>query len=78
MHIADLSRGMLGANGIGGVAFFGDGGSRQGTPIESLDLATVWRLPAVFVAPAATGPMRTSPACGASRRRGRGASSVRT
>ncbi|MFC7306538.1 thiamine pyrophosphate-dependent dehydrogenase E1 component subunit alpha [Streptomyces monticola] len=72
MHIADLAKGMLGANGIVGggpplicgaalaakqrgdggvaVAFFGDGGSNQGTTLESLNLATVWQLPAVFVA----------------------------
>ncbi|WP_306333936.1 thiamine pyrophosphate-dependent dehydrogenase E1 component subunit alpha [Streptomyces sp. KL118A] len=72
MHIADLAKGMLGANGIVGggpplacgaalaakargdggvgVAFFGDGGSNQGTTLESLNLASVWRLPAVFVA----------------------------
>jgi TPP-dependent pyruvate/acetoin dehydrogenase alpha subunit len=72
MHIADLSRGMLGANGIVGggpplicgtalaakikgtgavsVAFFGDGGSNQGTTLESMNLACVWNLPAIFVA----------------------------
>ena len=72
MHIADLSRGMLGANGIVGggpplicgtalaakqqgtggvgVAFFGDGASNQGTTLEALNLASVWNLPAVFVA----------------------------
>ncbi len=72
MHIADLSRGMLGANGIVGggpplicgtalaaklkgsggvsVAFFGDGGSNQGTTLESMNLASVWNLPAIFVA----------------------------
>ena len=72
MHIADLSKGMLGANGIVGggpplicgtalaakikgtggvsVAFFGDGGSNQGTPLESMNLASVWDLPAIFVA----------------------------
>ena len=72
MHIADLSLGMMGANGIVGggpplicgaalaakhrgtggvaVAFFGDGASNQGTTLESLNLATVWNLPAVFVA----------------------------
>jgi acetoin:2,6-dichlorophenolindophenol oxidoreductase subunit alpha len=72
MHIADLSKGMLGANGIVGggpplicgtalaakikgtggvsVAFFGDGGSNQGTTLESMNLAAVWNLPAVFVA----------------------------
>ena len=73
MHIADLSKGMLGANGIVGggpplicgtrprrqaarptaasaVAFFGDGASNQGTTLEALNLASVWKLPAVFVA----------------------------
>ena len=72
MHIADLSRGMLGANGIVGggpplicgtalaakqkgtggvgVAFFGDGASNQGTTLEALNLASVWTLPAVFIA----------------------------
>jgi pyruvate dehydrogenase E1 component alpha subunit len=71
MHIADLSRGMMGANGIVGggpplicgaalsaktlgtggvaVAFVGDGGSNQGTTLESYNLAKVWDLPAVFV-----------------------------
>ncbi len=71
MHIADLDRGMLGANGIIGagaplacgaaltaktkktggvaVAFIGDGGINQGTTAESLNLATVWALPIVFV-----------------------------
>jgi pyruvate dehydrogenase E1 component alpha subunit len=71
MHIADLSRGMMGANGIVGggpplvcgaalsaktletggvaVAFVGDGGSNQGTTLESYNLAKVWNLPAVFV-----------------------------
>ncbi len=71
MHIADLSKGMLGANGIVGggpplicgaaltakvlgtggvaVAFVGDGGSNQGTTLESYNLAAVWKLPAVFV-----------------------------
>src|SRR5207237_6745776 len=39
-------------NGRGGVAvaFFGDGASNQGTTLEALNLATVWNLPAVFVA----------------------------
>src|ERR1700716_4394966 len=72
MHIADLAKGMLGANGIVGggpplicgaalaakqqntggvgVAFFGDGASNQGTTLESLNLASVWNLPAIFVA----------------------------
>ncbi|CAB3769243.1 ABC transporter substrate-binding protein [Burkholderia sp. MSh2] len=72
MHIADLSMGMLGANGIVGaggplvcgaalaakhrntggvgVCFFGDGASNQGVIFESMNLAAVWRLPAIFVA----------------------------
>jgi acetoin:2,6-dichlorophenolindophenol oxidoreductase subunit alpha len=72
MHIADLSKGMLGANGIVGggpplicgtalaakmkgtggvsIAFFGDGASNQGTTLESMNLASVWNLPAIFVA----------------------------
>jgi acetoin:2,6-dichlorophenolindophenol oxidoreductase subunit alpha len=71
MHIADLDKGMLGANGIVGggpplvcgaglsakvrgtkqvaVSFTGDGGSNQGTTLESLNLAAVWNLPVVFV-----------------------------
>jgi TPP-dependent pyruvate/acetoin dehydrogenase alpha subunit len=71
MHIADLSKGMLGANGIVGggpplacgaalaakrlgtggvtVAFVGDGGANQGTFLESLNLASIWTLPCVFV-----------------------------
>jgi acetoin:2,6-dichlorophenolindophenol oxidoreductase subunit alpha len=32
------------------VCFFGDGGSNQGTILESLNLASVWHLPAIFVA----------------------------
>ncbi|MCC7120422.1 MAG: thiamine pyrophosphate-dependent dehydrogenase E1 component subunit alpha [Gammaproteobacteria bacterium] len=32
------------------VAFFGDGASNQGTTFEAMNLATVWRLPAIFVA----------------------------
>ena len=31
------------------VAFVGDGGSNQGTTFESLNLAKIWNLPAVFV-----------------------------
>ena len=31
------------------VAFVGDGGSNQGTTLESLNLAKVWNLPAIFV-----------------------------
>jgi pyruvate dehydrogenase E1 component alpha subunit len=71
MHIADLSKGMLGANGIlgagaplicgaalaakyrgdgaVGISFVGDGASNQGTFLESLNLAAVWNLPAIFV-----------------------------
>jgi acetoin:2,6-dichlorophenolindophenol oxidoreductase subunit alpha len=71
MHIADLTKGMLGANGIVGggpplvcgvgltakvkgtdqvaVSFTGDGGSNQGTFLESLNLAGAWHLPVVFV-----------------------------
>jgi acetoin:2,6-dichlorophenolindophenol oxidoreductase subunit alpha len=71
MHIADFSKGMLGANGIVGggpplicgaaltakvlgtggvaIAFLGDGASNQGTTLESYNLASVWKLPAVFV-----------------------------
>ena len=71
MHIADLDKGMLGANGIVGggpplvcgvglsakvrgtdqvaVSFTGDGGSNQGTTLESMNLAAVWDLPVVFI-----------------------------
>ena len=38
----------LGTGGIA-VAFFGDGASNQGTTMESLNLASVWNLPCVFV-----------------------------
>jgi pyruvate dehydrogenase E1 component alpha subunit len=71
MHIADLDKGMMGANGILGagaplacgaalaakyrdkgdiaISFVGDGASNQGTFLESLNLASVWNLPVVFV-----------------------------
>lgn len=71
MHIADIDKGMLGANGIVGsnipvatgvalgakvrgtdqvsVVFFGDGASSQGVLHESMNLASVWKLPVVFV-----------------------------
>jgi pyruvate dehydrogenase E1 component alpha subunit len=71
MHIADVSKGMLGANGIVGggpplacgsglsakvrgtdqvtVCFFGDGASNQGTTLEGMNLAGIWKLPIVFV-----------------------------
>ncbi len=32
------------------VAFFGDGASNQGTTFEAMNLASVWKLPAIFVA----------------------------
>jgi pyruvate dehydrogenase E1 component alpha subunit len=71
MHIADVSRGNLGANGIvgGGIPigvgaalgisirgedrvvaiFFSDGASNNGVFSESLNLAAIWNLPALFV-----------------------------
>ena len=71
MHIADMSKNMLGANGIVAasvplavgaaltakvkgtdqvaVAFFGDGGANQGVVHESMNLASIWKLPVVFV-----------------------------
>ena len=71
MHAADLSLGILGANGIVGagapiavgaawaarqaaedrvvVSFFGDGALNQGVLLESLNLASMWRLPVLFV-----------------------------
>jgi len=71
MHIADLERGNLGANGVvgGGYAiavgaaltqqmkktgkvvlcFFGDGASNEGSFHESLNLASIWKLPVVFM-----------------------------
>ncbi len=71
MHVADVSLGILGANGIVGggltiatgaalaaqvketgqiaVCFFGDGASNEGSFHESLNLASVWKLPVVYV-----------------------------
>jgi len=71
MHIADVDKGMLGANGIVGaggplacgsalmaqvkgtdqvtICFFGDGAAEQGTIHESMNLASIWNLPVVFV-----------------------------
>lgn len=71
MHIADASKGILGANGIVGaghniaagaglsiqyrgtdqvcVCFFGDASTNQSTFHEALNLASVWKLPVVFV-----------------------------
>ena len=71
MHIADMSRGMLGADGIvgGGIpiavgaalggrlknngsvvfCFFGEGASNQGSFHEALNLASVQRLPVIFI-----------------------------
>ena len=70
MHISDMSKGMLGTNGVVGasiplavgaaltskvkklgrvaVAFFGDGASNQGVLHESMNLASVWKLPVIF------------------------------
>jgi TPP-dependent pyruvate/acetoin dehydrogenase alpha subunit len=71
MHIAEITAGNLGANGIVGggipiavgaalstvmqkidrivVCFFGDGASNEGTFHESLNLASIWKLPVLFV-----------------------------
>jgi TPP-dependent pyruvate/acetoin dehydrogenase alpha subunit len=71
MHIADLSLGIFGANGIVAagapiaagaawaargagedrvaVCFFGDGGVNQGVLHETLNLASIWGLPVIFV-----------------------------
>lgn len=71
MHIADLTRGNLGANGVVGggipiatgagitvkmkkqdrvvVCFFGDGASNQGCFHESVNLASAWKLPVIFI-----------------------------
>ena len=71
MHIADLSRGNLGANGVVGggipiatgagitvrlrgeekvvVCFFGDGAINEGTFHESVNMASVWKLPVIYI-----------------------------
>lgn len=71
MHIADIDRGMLGANGIVGggfslavgaglrnqylktkdvaVCFFGDGAANEGNFHEAINMASIWKLPVVFV-----------------------------
>ncbi|HXH03844.1 MAG TPA: thiamine pyrophosphate-dependent dehydrogenase E1 component subunit alpha [Candidatus Competibacteraceae bacterium] len=46
---AALAAKIKGSDAVG-VCFFGDGASNQGTILEALNLATVWRLPAIFVA----------------------------
>ncbi len=71
MHIADINKGMLGANGVVGsnipvatgvalsakvrgsdqvsVVFFGDGASSQGSLHEAMNIASIWKLPVLFV-----------------------------
>ena len=71
MHIVDMSKGILGANGIVGagipiatgaaymskikntgqvtLSFFGDSASNQGTFHESLNMASAWKLPIVYI-----------------------------
>jgi pyruvate dehydrogenase E1 component alpha subunit len=71
MHIADVDKGNLGANGIVGgglplavgagltskmkqagyvvLCFFGDGASNEGSFHESINLASIWDLPIVFI-----------------------------
>jgi acetoin:2,6-dichlorophenolindophenol oxidoreductase subunit alpha len=71
MHIADVSKGNIGANGIVGggipiavgvalsmkkqkrrsvvVCFFGDGANNEGAFHEALNMASIWKLPVIFV-----------------------------
>lgn len=71
MHIADVDKGNLGANGIvgGGIplavgaaltskmmkrgyvvlCYFGDGASNEGSFHEAINLASIWKLPVVFL-----------------------------
>ncbi len=71
MHIADVSKGNLGANGIVGgglpiatgaaltakrlktgavaVCFFGDGANNEGAFHEALNMASIWKLPVVYI-----------------------------
>jgi 2-oxoisovalerate dehydrogenase E1 component len=71
MHVADLSKNILGANGVVGagiglgtgaalaaklrgdgsmgVAFFGDGAANEGIFHEALNLASIWKLPIVYL-----------------------------
>jgi len=46
---AALAAKLKGTGGVA-VAFFGDGASNQGTTFEAMNLASVWKLPAIFVA----------------------------
>ena len=71
MHIADVTKGNLGANGIVGgglpiavgsaltskrlgksdvtICFFGDGANNEGAFHEALNMASIWKLPVIFV-----------------------------
>lgn len=71
MHIADVTTGNLGANGIVGgglpiavgaaltakrlksdrvvISFFGDGANNEGAFHEALNMASLWKLPVIFV-----------------------------
>src|SRR5262249_55580970 len=44
---AALAARRLGTQGVA-VTFVGDGGANQGTTLESLNLASIWRLPCIF------------------------------